>query len=286
LRSRHRASKDSRIRLGSWNVGTLTGKRMELFGALAKRKVDVACFQETKWKGAGTREENGYKLWYSGSKTAKNGVGIVLASRLKEDVVEVKRYSDRIMSVKLVIEEETVNIVSAYAPQAGLGEAEKKNFWDSLDDLVRGCPVDQKLFIGGDLNGHIGSETDGYIGAHGGFGYGTRNEEGTKLLEFATAHDLVVANSMFKKRDEHLITFHSGGHRTQIDYFLIRTSDLNACKDCKVLPGEDCFSTHRLLVLDIVVRRRSHVYESVGKPRILWKNLARGVTETFRETVL
>ncbi|GKG31087.1 craniofacial development protein 2-like protein, partial [Tanacetum coccineum] len=54
-----------RIRVGSWNVRSLTGKLLELGDALRRHKVDIACFQETKWKGSRMREGNGYKLWTS-----------------------------------------------------------------------------------------------------------------------------------------------------------------------------------------------------------------------------
>ncbi|XP_071687256.1 uncharacterized protein [Rutidosis leptorrhynchoides] len=109
---------------------------------------------------------------------------------------------------------------------------------------------------GGDLNGHIGAEVEGYRGAHGGFGYGVRNEEGRSIHEFAIAHDLVVANSFFKKRDAQLATFHSGGHSTQIDFFLLRRGDLRNCKDCKVLPTWTCSSQHRLLVMELGTQGR------------------------------
>ncbi|GKG12838.1 craniofacial development protein 2, partial [Tanacetum coccineum] len=145
-------------------------------------------------------------------KTARNGVGVVLAPNLKDKVVLVSRISNRIMMVRLVIEEEIVNVISAYAPQLGLGEAEKKSFWDSLDDLFRECSTtQQQLIIAGDLNGHIGAEVDGFSSVHGGFGYGVRNKEGRTILEFATAHDLLVVNSFFKKREAHLITDLRGG---------------------------------------------------------------------------
>ncbi|GJZ57942.1 retrovirus-related pol polyprotein LINE-1, partial [Tanacetum coccineum] len=72
-----------RIMVGSWSVGSITGKLLELVDALERRKVDIACFQETKWKGAGNREANGYKLWYSGSLTARNGVGVILKAGRK-----------------------------------------------------------------------------------------------------------------------------------------------------------------------------------------------------------
>ena len=123
------------------------------------------------------------------------------------------------------------------------------------------------------MNGHIGATADGYTGVHGGFGYGVRNDEGSSILEFATAHNLVVANSFFKKRDVHLITFQSGGHNTQIDYLLVRRDDLKACKDCRVFPGEACSSQHKLIALDVLFQRLRHKRETTGMPRILWKKL-------------
>ena len=38
---------------------------------------------------------------------------------------------------------------------------------------------------------------------------GTRNESGENLLEFALAKELVIENSIFRKKDEHLITYKS-----------------------------------------------------------------------------
>nr|XP_043615972.1 craniofacial development protein 2-like [Erigeron canadensis] len=194
-----RVKRTFRLRFGSWNVGTLKGKFLELGDALSRCNVDIACFQETRWTGKSTREENGYKLWYSGAPKSINGVGIIMTERLKDFVVQVERHGDRLMLVRLVIQEETINGISAYAPQSGQKAGEKKSFWDSLDELVRSCPVDQRLVLGGDLNGHIGVESDGYAGVHGGLGFGVRNDEGRTILEFATAHDLVIANSFSER---------------------------------------------------------------------------------------
>ncbi|GKC07436.1 craniofacial development protein 2, partial [Tanacetum coccineum] len=284
-RSGSRVKAFRRIRVGSWNVGSLTSKLLELVDALERHRVDIACFQETKWKGSSNKEVNGYKLWYSGSHTARNGVGVILRACLKDKVVHVNRCSDRIISLTLVIEGETVNVISAYAPQVGLSEEEKKAFWDSLDEVVRESPTDQRLILGGDLNGHIGATTEGYSGVHGGFGYGVRNEEGRSILDFATAHDLAVVNSYFKKRDHHLITFQSGGRCTQIDYLLVRRGDLKACKDCKVFPGEACSSQHRLLAMDTLFKRVQRRRVGSAAPRILWKNLNGDAAEAFRSRV-
>jgi hypothetical protein len=66
--------------------------------------------------------------------------------------------------------------------------------------LVRSVPRGEKLFIGGDLNGHVGAFNTGFEGVHGGFGYGIRNQEGEDVLSFALAYDMIVPNTLFRKR--------------------------------------------------------------------------------------
>ncbi|XP_009603705.2 uncharacterized protein [Nicotiana tomentosiformis] len=132
-----------------------------------------------------------------------------------------------LMSIKLVVGGFTLNIISAYAPQAGLDEEVKRRFWEVLDETVRGIPHTEKLFIGGDFNGYIGTTYVGYDDLHAGFGFGDRNGGGTSLLDFARAFDLVIANSSFPKKRENLVTFRSSVAETQIDYLFCRKSDRN-----------------------------------------------------------
>ena len=90
-------------------------------------------------------------------------------------------------------------------PQVGHDESAKQLFWEDLDRLVRAVSSIKKLFIGGDLNGHVGFEV-----VHGSFGYGSRNQEGEEVLDFAIAFDLMITNTFFHKRQSHLMTFSSG----------------------------------------------------------------------------
>jgi hypothetical protein len=39
-------------------------------------------------------------------------------------------------------------------------------------------PISEKLFIGGDLNGYVGSTRVDFDGVHEGFGYENKNQEG------------------------------------------------------------------------------------------------------------
>ncbi|XP_009779706.2 uncharacterized protein [Nicotiana sylvestris] len=125
------------------------------------------------------------------------------------------------MTIKLVVGECTLNVVSAYVPQAGLDKEIKRHFWEGLDEIVRSIPPVERLFIGGDFNGHIASSASGYTEVHGGFGFGERNGGGTSLLYFAKEFEQVIANSSFPKREEHLVTFKSSVARTQINYLLM-----------------------------------------------------------------
>ena len=155
------------------------------------------------------------------------------------------------MAIKVLVGSEFIHVVSAYAPQAGLPEDIKKLFWEDLDIVIQGVPRSEKLFIGGDFNGHIGVDAEGYDTAHGGFGFGERNNEGVSVLDFEVAYELLVVNSLFKKKEDHLVTFKSGSLKTQIDYFLMRADSRRSCKDCKVIPSEYLGTQHRLLVLDV-----------------------------------
>jgi hypothetical protein len=117
-----------------------------------------------------------------------------------------------IILVKLLVEDLIFNIISAYAPQIGLNKSIKRQFWEELNALVSSVPISEKLFLGGDLNEHVGSIRVGFDGVYGGFGYGSRNQEGEGILNFALAYDLIVANTLFRKRFSHLVTFSSGQH--------------------------------------------------------------------------
>ncbi|XP_070046238.1 uncharacterized protein [Nicotiana tomentosiformis] len=209
------------------------GKSIELAKILQKMRVNIACVQETRWVGSRAKDTDGYKFWYSGVQKGKNGVGILVDRELRKSVIEVRRVNDRLMIIKLVVGEYTLNVVSAYVPHLGLDEEVKRRFWEGLDKIVRQVLPTEKLFIGGDFNGHIGSTAGGYGEVHGGFGFGERNGGCTSLLDLAKAFGLVIANSSFLKREGHLVTFQNVVAKTQIDYLLLRKGDRGLCKDCK-----------------------------------------------------
>ena len=69
---------ESKIRFTTWNIGTLRDKTWEVIGVMRDRKINILCVQESKWVGEKTKDINGYKLWYTGEVSHRNGVGIIV----------------------------------------------------------------------------------------------------------------------------------------------------------------------------------------------------------------
>jgi hypothetical protein len=132
--------------------------------------------------------------------------------------------------------------------QAALSEDEKDTFWDGLLHVVARVPHGEFIMLGGDINGHVGSGSDGYEGLHGGFGFGKRNKEGDRILEFCEALDLVWGNTLFTKRESDRITFESGIDKSMIDYLVVRRGDRSLLKNVRGIWEKHCVSQHRLLI--------------------------------------
>ena len=51
VKGRVQVAHEYRIRLASWNIGSLTDRLAELVDAMVRRNVSILCVQETKWVG-------------------------------------------------------------------------------------------------------------------------------------------------------------------------------------------------------------------------------------------
>ncbi len=267
---RKKKKENIKIRIGSLNVGSMTGKGTELAKMMVERRVKICCVQETKWTGGKARElGEGVKLWYAGGRSAKNGVGIAVEGEMREEVTGVIRQSDRLMGMKIGVGKERWFVVSCYAPQSGLSAEEKEKFYEDLSELCTQKEEEEVLVVCGDFNGHIGRDGGRWRGVHRGEGYGTRNEEGERLLDWATDNSIVIANSTFKKRNSHKITYSSGGRNTQIDYIGVEKEKAGRVLDCKVIPNAAVASQHLLLVMDYRVKRSKERKTKETKEKVI-----------------
>lgn len=94
-----------KLRMSSWNVGSLTGRTTELVNIMKKRRIDIMAVQKTKWKGVKSKQlTDGYKLLYNGINTKQNGIGFILAPHLARKLITVERVNDRMMLIKIAFE--------------------------------------------------------------------------------------------------------------------------------------------------------------------------------------
>ncbi|KAF7692744.1 hypothetical protein HF521_010354, partial [Silurus meridionalis] len=114
-------------------------------------------------------------------------------------------------------------------PQVGCKMEEKENIWGELDEVVEGVPTNEQLVIGADFNGHVaeGNRDEEVMGR---YGLKERNVEGQMVVDFAKRMEMAVVNTYFKK-DEHRVTYKSGGRCTQVDYVLCRRGNLKEIED-------------------------------------------------------
>ena len=101
-----------------------------------------------------------------------------MREELAESVLEVKRVSDRLITMKLEVKGSILDIVSAYALQVNNSMDEKNDFWEDLDGLIESVSKEEKIVLGADFNGHVGKGniSDEEIMVR--YGAGTRNREG------------------------------------------------------------------------------------------------------------
>ncbi|XP_064121731.1 uncharacterized protein LOC135226218 [Macrobrachium nipponense] len=125
-----------------------------------------------------------------------------------------------------------------------------------MDGVMQELEEHERVIMGADLNGHVGSENGAVGRVHGGHGIGERNPEGESVVDFAVSFDMAIVNTFVKKKREHLITYRRVGRCSQ--------TELVAVKNCKVIPGDHVAPQQRLLCMDLKLKKER-------------KNKARGI---------
>ena len=197
------------------NLGTMTDKSRKVANMLKRRRVSIACVQETKWKDAKAKEiGEGYKMYYFGTSNNCNGEAVILERECHDQILKVDIISDIIINVRLAYGNSVLNVISAYAPQVGCPQEEKSKFYEHLEQIMRNIKPGEEIIIGANLNGHVGRDKSGFEQENGGHSFGDRNEEREDVLRFAQAYNLGLVNTFFQKQEGHLITHKSGNRRT------------------------------------------------------------------------
>ena len=99
-----------------------------------------------------------------------------------------------------------ITVIQVYAPTSNTEEAEAKQFYEDLQDLLEQTRQNDVHFIIGHWNAKVGSQE---ILVTGKFGLGVQNEAGQRLREFCQENALVIANTLFQQHKRRLYTWTS-----------------------------------------------------------------------------
>ena len=93
----------------------------------------------------------------------------------------------------------------------------------------------------------------------GRYGAETRNKKRLMVVDFAKRMDLEMVHTYFKKKDEHKVTYRSGGKSTQVDYVMSRRRNLKEMCHCKVIVNECVAKQHRMVVckMTLMVKKKA-----------------------------
>ena len=163
-------------------------------------------------------------------------------------VVSVERHSKRVLILNMVLDNGFLRFMLL---TQGNQRRKKESFWNDVFHLVSCIPLNEMVVLAGDRNGDIGSCNIGYDEMHGGFGYGDRNADGSRILEFADRLKLVICNPLFMLQESQLVTYAASPVKSTVDYIIVQQEDKAKVHNVSVIPNEECVPKHKLLVMDI-----------------------------------
>jgi len=244
------------LKLATWNVRTMyqAGKLDNVINEMERYGIDILCVQETRWLDAGCIEKDGHKMYFSGGGQHRNGVGIIVNGAASKAVNGYLAVSDRVIMIKLSGKPFDITIVSAYAPTQDHSDEILEQFYSEVDECLKHTKAHEVLFIGGDWNAKVG---DKKLYPHvGGYGLGTQNSRGERMVQMCVENNLVISNTWFQKPKRRLYTWKSPGdlYRNQIDYILVNHRFRNSVTNISTYPGADASSDHNLLVANIKMK--------------------------------
>ncbi|KAL4083606.1 hypothetical protein QTP88_028922 [Uroleucon formosanum] len=183
--------------------------------------MDITAIQEVRW---------------TNSDKHKHGVGFVIKDNVATNIVRFQPISDQICYIELKCKWYNMFLINCYAPTEDKSDDIKNKFYEDLDLVCDTLPIDKPKIILGDFNAKIGKEnnykpTIGSESLHE-----ITNDNGNKLITFATANNMIISNTYFPHKN-----IHKQAWISPLD------NRIKSCvKDIKNMRGSSAMSDHFL----------------------------------------
>ncbi|PSN37502.1 hypothetical protein C0J52_26535 [Blattella germanica] len=233
----------------SWQRDHGTGALEILTRELDRTGLDIIALQEVRWPGEGSQESGKFTLYYGGATKPEFGTGILVRRSILSAIRDIKFVSDRISYIILKGKRHDFIIVNVYGPTETSDDTIKDEIYEELKSVFdRLSRYHMKIFLG-DFNAKVGREdifrpTIGKFSLHE-----DSNDNGDRLVTFATSKNLTVKSTTFQHKDIHKHTWTSpdGQTRNLIDHVLVDKRWHSSIIDIRSVRGLDCNSDHHLV---------------------------------------
>ena len=261
-------------RIGTWNVLSLNppGHTTLLSAELSRLNVCIAGLQEVRWTGSGELLQGDYKLLWSGHESHQiQGAALAINRRFASSIVSWRPLGSRMLYTRLRHNLGYISIFVCYAPTENSDLDTKDSFYHLLDDELRRISRHDITLVLGDMNATVGSNRtslEHIIGPHP-FANVATNDNGDRLLNICSTHNLKVLNTWYQHRNIHRTTWYSntGALSKTLDYILV-SGRWNVASDCRVYRSAELGRTdHRLLVATCHLRLRRTIPPPVSSRR-------------------
>ena len=179
--------------------------------------------------------------------------------------------SERLLTLRLNTTAGPVTIVSVYGSTMFATSDTKDEFYENFAATISSVPNNEQLVLLGDFNARVGADHDTWPSCLGQFGVGKMSENGPRLLELRTFHDLCIANSYFRTKSQHKFSWRHprSKHWHQLDLIIFRRAALKNVLHTRYYHRADCNTDHNLVCCKFRLQPKwFHRTKKPGYPRI------------------
>jgi hypothetical protein len=229
----------------------MVGSLMTVTKGISKYKLDLMGVLKIRWDGAGTEPAREYTLVYrKGNENHELGTGFFVHKKIISRVKREEFVSDRISYIILRGRWYDIIVLNVHAPTEDKIDDMKASSHDELEGVFDKIPKYNTKSLLGDFNAKVVREDIFKPTIRNENLHEISNDNGVRIVTFATSKNLIVISTMFPHRNIHKFTWISPDGKThnQVDHILIDRRRHSSILDVRSFRAADCDTDHCLVV--------------------------------------